>query len=125
MEICFLFSLGVFFFPLFQAFAKQFFFVKYHLRISIQEMIDPNKIISVLGCVQGIESSSKNKYHRVEVVFCFIFFSSSKNYFIEMPEIEGTSNKEKEEEEEAATGKKNFIKRNMIWNAAPSNAISV
>lgn len=41
-----------------------------------------------------------------------------------MPEIEGTSNKEKEEEE-AATGKKNFIKRNMIWNAAPSNAISV
>lgn len=42
-----------------------------------------------------------------------------------MPEIEGTPNKDKEKEEAAAAGKKNFIKRNMIWNAAPSNAISV
>lgn len=74
MEICFLFH-WVFFLPSFSSkHSRNIFFVKYHLRISIQEMIDPNKIISVLGCVQGIESSSKNKYHRVEVVFCFIFF---------------------------------------------------
>lgn len=124
MEICFLFR-WVFFFasPFSPKYSRNNFF--FHLWISIQEMINPNKIISVLGCVQGIGSSTKNKYRRVEVVFCFIFCccccSSSKNYFIEMSEIEGTTNKDKEEE----AGKKNFIKRNMIWNAAPSNAISV